>query len=385
MNAIEIFDGVHVKTWCAELDNKVMEQIANIATLPFAYHHIAVMPDAHLGYGMPIGAVLACDGVVIPNAVGVDIGCGMLASQTNLTEFPVENIKEALTKIRKLIPVGFKKHKHDQIMPDRLHKLGGEILYDQFDNAKKSMGTLGGGNHFIEFQKGSDGFIWIMLHSGSRGVGHTVAKWHWGIAKALNALWHTQVPIPHDLAFLPVDSEEGGDYIADMQYCVDYAKANRHHMMLTIHDVLADIFPIFENTADYDVAHNYAALEHHFDRNVWVHRKGATRAYDEEVGIIPGSQGTASYIVKGKGNRDSFMSCSHGAGRKMGRRDAQRNLMLDKEKEMLDTQGIIHSIRCEKDLDEAAGAYKDIEEVMRSQQDLVEVVVELKPLAVMKG
>lgn len=378
---------IPIKMWLEEIEDGALEQAKNLANLPFAFHHIAIMPDSHQGYGMPIGGVLATKDVIIPNAVGVDIGCGMCAVKTSLTDIDTETLKKIMGEIRKAIPVGFNKHQEAQdgsLMP-QYDGFGG-IIHQEYNNALYSLGTLGGGNHFIEIQKGSDGHIWIMIHSGSRNFGLKIAEHYNKLAIKLNELWYSDSGVPKEweLAFLPLESEEGKAYIREMNYAVEFALANRKLMM----DRIKDIF-IKETNCDFDeminIAHNYARLENHFGHNVMVHRKGATLATVDTIGIIPGSQGTKSYIVKGKGNRDSFNSCSHGAGRKMGRNQAQKNLNLEEEIKKLDDQGILHAIRGVKDLDEASGAYKDIDVVMKNQEDLVEILVELTPLGVIKG
>ena len=244
---------------------------------------------------------------------------------------------------------------------------------------------MGGGNHFLEIQQGSDGFVWLMIHSGSRNLGYQVAHHYNKLAIELNRKWHSSVPEKWQLAFLPLDGRKGRDYLREMQYCVDFALANRALMMQRMQEAFAEAVGDVDFGEIINIAHNYAAMEHHFKRNVMIHRKGATRAYADQLGIIPGSQGTASYIVKGKGEPESFMSCSHGAGRRMGRKQAQKELDLAAEKERLDAIGVIHGMRNAKDLDEAPGAYKDISVVMENQQDLVEIEVELRPLAVIKG
>jgi tRNA-splicing ligase RtcB len=294
--------------------------------------------------------------------------------------------KEHKGGIRSSVPVGFSHHskKQDEMwMPEPLE--GFTFLDGLYEKALKQIGTLGGGNHFIEIQKGSDGFIWLMIHSGSRNVGYQVAKHYNELAILLNEKWFSQVPKKWELAFLPLDSDEGQNYIAAMNYCVDFALCNRSLMMHNVGMSVLDVLPDVDFDEMINIAHNYAAMEHHFGTNVMVHRKGATQAREGQKGIIPGSQGTASYIVSGLGNPESFMSCSHGAGRKMGRKQAQRELNFEAEKKRLDDLGVIHSIRNTKDLDEAAGAYKDISVVMENQKDLVEILVELKPLAVIKG
>ena len=382
---------IEVKMWLEEIEDGAVEQIKHLANLPFAFKHIAIMPDSHQGYGMPIGGVLATKDVIIPNAVGVDIGCGMCAIKTSLTEIDTETLKNIMGEIRKAVPVGFNKHEIKQdimLMPDTGYEVEIKmpLVKQEYQNALKSIGTLGGGNHFIEIQKGSDGYIWIMIHSGSRNFGLKIAEHYNKLAIELNRLWYSDsgVPAEWELAFLPLESEEGKSYIREMNYAVEFALANRKLMM----DNIKDIF-IKETQCSFDeminIAHNYARLENHFGHNVMVHRKGATLATVDTIGIIPGSQGTKSYIVKGKGNIMSFNSCSHGAGRKMGRNQAMKNLNLEDEIKNLNDKGVIHAIRGVKDLDEAPGAYKDINVVMKNQEDLVEVLVELTPLGVIKG
>lgn len=376
---------VPIKMWLEEIEDGAVAQLKNLANLPFAFSHIAVMPDSHQGYGMPIGGVLATKDVIIPNAVGVDIGCGMCAIKTSLTEIDTETLKKIMGEIRKAVPVGFSKHQEMQdynLMPGYSGNM--EIVDIEFNNALKSIGTLGGGNHFIEIQKGNDAHIWIMIHSGSRNFGLKIAEHYNKLAIELNEKWHSQVPKEWELAFLPLESEEGKAYIREMNYAVEFALANRKLMMDRIKDIFSEITDC-EFDEMINIAHNYARLENHLGHNVMVHRKGATYADTDTIGIIPGSQGTKSYIVKGKGNIMSFKSCSHGAGRKMGRNQAQKNLNLEEEIAKLDNQGILHAIRGVKDLDEASGAYKDIDVVMKNQDDLVEILVELSPLGVIKG
>lgn len=385
-----------VKIWGNEIEDTAMEQVKNLAELPFVYKHIALMPDNHMGFGCPIGTVLATKNIIVPNLIGVDIGCGMCAVKTSLTEINTDTLKKIMGEIRKVIPVGFNKHKEKQaesLMPLTENAFfSGSIISNEYDNALKSLGTLGGGNHFIEIQKGNDGHIWIMIHSGSRNLGLQVANHYNKIAINLNGKWHSSVPKEHQLAFLPINSDEGLAYIREMNYCVEFALANRELMMSRIMGIFGELGLLSqkESITSYrlemiNIAHNYATMENHFGENVMVHRKGATLATRDTIGIIPGSQGTKSYIVKGLGNPESFESCSHGAGRKMGRKDAERRLNLEDEIKMLNDKGILHSIRGKKDLDEAPSAYKPIETVMANQADLVEILVELQPLAVVKG
>jgi tRNA-splicing ligase RtcB len=386
------FQKLPIKSWCPELEDNTYTQAQNLANLPFAFKHIALMPDCHMGYGMPIGGVLATKGHVVPNAVGVDIGCGMSAVKLPIKEAPDGmTLKYAMNMIRKEIPFGPKKHSKAKPItkmpePHEPRLLQYMVAGTENVNARKSLGTLGGGNHFIEIQMGSDGHVWIMIHSGSRNLGKQVADYYNRLAIAKNKEYHSSVPINHELAFLPLDSVDGKNYISEMNYCVEFARLNRKEMMSRVVGTFYTMLNIKEDHDEViDVAHNYARMENHYGENVMVHRKGATSAKDGEIGIIPGSQGSMSYIVKGKGNADSFDSCSHGAGRKMGRKQAQRELDLDTEIANLDGKGIIHSLRNVGDLDEATGAYKDIEEVMDNQSDLVTPMIQLRPLAVLKG
>ncbi|MCD4792414.1 MAG: RtcB family protein [Bacteroidales bacterium] len=380
---------IPIKLWLEDIEEAALQQARNVASLPFAFKHVAIMPDSHVGYGMPIGGVLAAKGVVVPNAVGVDIGCGMCAAKTSLQDISGKSLKNIMGKIREYVPVGFNHHKEKQntnFMPSDENIIKGGIVERQLESAHKQVGTLGGGNHFIEIQKGSDGHIWIMIHSGSRNLGLKVADHYNKIAKHMNKLWKSEVPASFDLAFLPIETQEAKDYMTEMNYCVEFAFSNRKLMMINVQKAFAEEFG--EEFAELDfinIAHNYARWENHYNTNVIVHRKGATSAKDGEIGIIPGSQGTKSYIVRGRGNPESFESCSHGAGRMMGRKQAQRVLDLKTEIENLNKQGIIHAVRNQKDLDEAPGAYKNIYIVMENQKDLVDILIELKPLAVVKG
>ncbi len=377
-------ENVPIKIWSNDMDENAIKQAKNLANLPFVFKHVSLMPDFHMGYGMPIGGVMATRDVVIPNAVGYDIGCGMLAIRTNLTDISLEDIKKVMQNIRERVPVGFSRHSKNQEqkwIPD----CSFESIDNYYEKAQKQIGTLGGGNHFIEIQKGSDDYLWIMIHSGSRNIGYQVAKYHNKIAVDINEKWFSQVHKEWQLAFLPIDSNEGQLYLKEMKFCVDFALYNRDLMKHNVKESFLDILPDSKFYETINIAHNYAEMEHHFGTNVMVHRKGATKAYSNQLGIIPGSQGSSSYIVSGLGNEQSFMSSSHGAGRKLGRKQAQKTLDFNTEKKHLDDLGIIHSIRNENDLDEATGAYKDIETVMENQRDLVEIKIKLIPLAVIKG
>jgi len=388
---VKIINDRPVKIWTDDVEESAIQQIENLCTLPFLYHHLAIMPDVHAGMGMPIGGVLACVDAVIPNAVGVDIGCGMCAVKTN---WRVDDIsadvlrKQIMRGIRERIPLGMDHHKERQderYMPQGhdIDKL--TVVKAQYISAQRQVGTLGGGNHFIELQRDEQGMLWIMIHSGSRNLGKQVGDHYNKFAVMLNERWHSVVKPELRLAFLPLRTQEFNDYWAEMQYCVEFALCNRRLMMERIQEVIADALPGIEFEPMINIAHNYAAWENHYGKNVIVHRKGATLAREGIVGIIPGSQGTASYIVEGLGNPDSFNSCSHGAGRLMSRTAAVKTLSLEDEVKKLDDQGIVHAIRSQRDLEEAAGAYKDIEQVINNELDLVKILTRLLPIAVIKG
>ena len=380
-----------VKIWTDDVEESAMRQIENLTTLPFLFHHLAIMPDVHAGMGMPIGGVLACKDVVIPNAVGVDIGCGMCAVKTNwkVGDIPMDVLrKEIMRGIRKRIPLGMDHHKEpqdEQYLPQGydLDKL--EVVNRRQHSIRHEVGTLGGGNHFIELQKDEEGTLWIMIHSGSRNLGKQVGDFYNKLASSLNARWYSSVPPELRLPFLPRGCKEFGMYWEEMKYCVDFALCNRKLMMERIEEVLADALKGIEFEPMINIAHNYAAVENHFGVDVIVHRKGATLAREGVVGIIPGSQGTASYIVEGLGNPDSFCSCSHGAGRVMSRKMAIDTLDMRQEVEMLEAKGIVHAIRSQDDMQEASGAYKDIDTVIANEADLVRVKTKLLPVAVIKG
>lgn len=376
-----------IKLWLDDLEEGALAQAKNLANLPFAFKHIPLMPDSHQGYGMPIGSILATEGVVVPNAVGVDIGCGMCALRTELTELSTNDLKKALGVARTKIPLGMNWHDElqDETWMPELPRDELKIVSRGYTKARKQVGTLGGGNHFVEIQKGSDGFIWIMIHSGSRNLGYGVAKEYNHLAIKMNERFHSVVTKKMELAFLPIETKEAHDYLAEMNYCVAFALANRKLMMHNMVAALTEVIGAFETDEIINKSHNFAAWENHYGKNVLVHRKGATRARVNELGMIPGSQGTSSYIVKGLGNPESFASCSHGAGRRMGRKQAQRELDLDAEIALLEEKGVVHGIRHTKDLDEAPSAYKDIDVVMENQKDLAEILVELTPLGVLKG
>ncbi|MBU1169880.1 MAG: RtcB family protein [Proteobacteria bacterium] len=390
---------VPLKSWCTVIENEAMSQAEDLARHPSVYKHVALMPDCHPGYGMPIGGVIACTEDIIPNAVGVDIGCGMGAVRTSIASSDTARplLRDVITQVRELIPCGEgKSHRGNQSwenMDEHIDNFKDRKWFSShvMDLAGKNLGTLGGGNHFIEVQAGDDDRVWLMIHSGSRHLGNIIAKYYHKLALSLNTRWNAAIPAK-DLAFLPVSSAEGKEYIHDMNFALAYARENRRQIMDRFMAAFAHVFPGADFEKPINIHHNYAALENHFGRNVWVHRKGATSARKNETGIIPGSMGTPSYIVEGLGNPESFMSCSHGAGRVMGRKQASRTLSpLECDKAMGDVvYNRWNKIRRGKgqgefDLGEAPQAYKNIEDVIKSELDLIRPVVKLRPLAVVKG
>ena len=381
MKKVITTERIPIKLWLDEIDVAALGQAKNLANLPFAYKWIAVMPDCHTGFGMPIGGVLAAQDVIVPNAVGVDIGCGMLAKRTDLVEITSAALRDILAGIKLEIPVGFKHNLTNQPWDgfDRAPDIA--IIQQELSSARRQLGTLGGGNHFIEIQQGSDGFIWLMIHSGSRNFGlQTATFFH---KKALASCDKLKNKLPdRDLSYLSMDTRDGREYFEAMRFCCDFARANRALMMEKACGIFTRVTGGIKQE-EINIHHNYAALETHYGRQVLVHRKGATKASSNMMGIIPGSMGSKSYIVRGLGNPESFESCSHGAGRRMGRKEAIRSLTLEVEQKKL--SGIIHGLHSRGGLDEAPGAYKDIDEVMQNQRDLVEIAVTLKPLASIKG
>lgn len=390
---------VPVKSWCKEIEEVAMAQASDLARHPAVFHHVSLMPDCHPGFGMPIGGVIACDNAVIPNAVGVDIGCGMGAAKTNIpvSEATREQLRAIVTRVKESIPCGEgKAHPKAQTWEgfdediDAYSRRGWFSAHVR-DLANRNLGTLGGGNHFIEIQAGDDDYVWLMIHSGSRHLGNVIARFYHNLALELNTLWHSEIPAK-DLAFLPAKSPEGEGYIHDMNFALLYAKENRRRIMERFMAAFSSVFTAADFEEPINIHHNYASLENHFGKNVWVHRKGATSARAKEVGIIPGSMGTPSYIVEGLGNMDSFTSCSHGAGRVMGRKEASRTLTPEEcDKAM---EGIVYDrwnkIRRGKqkgsyDFGEAPQAYKDIDAVIESELDLIKPLVKLRPLGVVKG
>ena len=386
-----------VRVWLEkkeDIEESCLLQASHLAELPFLHKWVCLMPDTHTGKGMPIGGVIAAKNVLIPNAVGVDIGCGMAWTGTNVK---AEELRGILTgngnllqgivgDILRNIPTGFAHHKIQ--MPsytlDRAfeefdkYEEDGELL-GQLDAGYFQIGTLGGGNHFIELQEDEEGYLSVMIHSGSRHFGKAVCDYFHQKARELNARWYSQVPDEYRLAFLPLDSREGRQYLNWMQLSMDFAMENRAKMMLAVKAILekwigkyTDLHLAF--TEEINCHHNYAALENHYGENVWVHRKGATRAREGELAVIPGAMGSFSYIVRGKGNPESFCSSSHGAGRRYSRKGAMSAFSCEEVIKDLREKQVILGKRNKSDVaEESRFAYKDIDEVMKNQSDLVEL------------
>ena len=388
---------IPIKSWCADVEPEAMQQARNLANHPVLRSHVALMPDCHCGYGMPIGGVVGAKNAVLPSAVGVDIGCGMVAVETDIPAERMTEIKfrrQIQDSLKSKIPVGDgRSHKVEQAWEGFETYLDSEGAVPEFVTKldRQNLGTLGGGNHFIELQKSDNGFVWLMIHSGSRNLGKRIHDvYH---EKALELCERFYAPIADkQLAFLPLEEQAGQGYLRDMQFALDYARENRRRMMNTFKETISEFVPEVNFIREVNIHHNYAALEEHFGEELYIHRKGATSAKLNEIGIIPGSMGTASYIVRGLGNPQSFQSCSHGAGRRMSRNEASKTLTVQE----CDTA--MAGIVCERwsklqhgkhkgtvDLSEAPQAYKDIEDVISSELDLIEPLVRLTPLAVLKG
>lgn len=402
MQKHDTVNGVPIMSWCPEAEDGAIRQITDAAKHPKVFNHVALMPDAHQGYGVPIGAVVALKDAISPNMVGVDIGCGMMAVKTSLKYIEKHELGLIKNHISKNVPVGFSK-RSTIAETDFNYEANFEVLSSfskvfsksYMKEIKHSMGTLGGGNHFIEIQKGDDGHIWIMIHSGSRNLGKKVNDHFHDVAmKMCDAFCSERNDIAPDLAFLPFINGYAAEYQNAMNIALDFAKENRKVMMRDILKAFDRVIPMCSSLFELDVHHNYASLENHFGKNVWVHRKGATSAREGQLGIIPGSMGTCSYIVEGLGNPLSFNSCSHGAGRVHSR--TQATLQLDVEAENKKMDGIVFDgfqeikrgnkkVRGKLDLGECAGAYKNIDEVMQNQNDLVKIHTKLEPLMVVKG
>ena len=368
-----------------EVEPEALTQLKHIAALPWVFHHVAVMPDVHLGKGATVGSVIAMKDAIAPAAVGVDIGCGMAALKTNLTASDLpESLRDLRLGIEEAIPVGLSQHR-DPVDAFERHPLWEEFesldkrVQNLFGKARRQAGTLGGGNHFIEVCLDQAQGVWIMLHSGSRNIGNELAKIHIDIARKLA---HNQGLPDRDLAVFLKGTQEMAAYRRDLFWAQRYAFLNREAMLALLRDVMEAHFPKVTFEAPILCHHNYVSEEVHFGEEVLVTRKGAIRAGRGEWGIIPGSMGARSFIVQGKGNPESFESASHGAGRRMSRTAAKKHFTVQDLARQTD------GVECRKDvgvLDEIPGCYKDIDEVMRNQADLVEIRFELKQVLCVKG
>lgn len=390
-----------IKIWTDLVEATAATQLYNLSELPFIHKHIAVMPDVHAGYGSTVGSVIPTKGAIIPAAVGVDIGCGMMAQRTTLkaSDLP-DNLKELRNEIERRVPHGFETIEGRSVKGNWLVTPNGissawrpfSESYDRItakypEVATKShpvrqMGTLGGGNHFIEVCLDEEEYVWVMLHSGSRGVGNRIGTYFTDLAR--NDMKKHWINLPdRDLAYFVEGTEHFDDYWAAMQWAQEYAMTNRECMMDAVLNTMHLTLPPFQlKEKAVNCHHNYATLENHFGSNVYVTRKGAVRAREGDLGIIPGSMGKRSYIVAGLGNPESFHSCSHGAGRVMSRSKARANFTVKDLEEQ--TAGV----ECRRDegvLDEIPGAYKDIDEVMANQKDLVTPLFILKQVLCVKG
>ena len=373
-----------VKLWTPlrEVESQALDQLRNIANLPFIFRHVAAMPDVHLGKGATVGSVIAMKAAVVPAAVGVDIGCGMAAVKTNLTshDFGDGALAKLRRSIERSVPVGFNSHKAptEAAMKWAAAHRGAGLS----DKNVCQLGTLGGGNHFIEICLDGDDAVWIMLHSGSRNLGNTLAEVHIRNAKKLMKAMDIHLDDP-DLAWFEEGSDDFSRYVKDVELAQEYAMENRRLMMSAVIRDMKTQFPHFDLAGDIiNCHHNYLSRETHFGEKVIVTRKGAIRARKGDLGIIPGSMGTRSYIVRGRGSSESFDSCSHGAGRRMSRTKAKATFTIS------DLKAQTEGVECRKDrgvLDEIPAAYKDIDVVMANQSDLVEVVAQLKQVLCVKG
>jgi tRNA-splicing ligase RtcB (3'-phosphate/5'-hydroxy nucleic acid ligase) len=377
---------VPIKLWArvTEVESAALTQLKNIAALPWCFSHVAVMPDVHLGKGATVGSVVAMKGAIAPAAVGVDIGCGMAAQLTSLTSHDLpDDLGELRAAVEEEIPVGFSMHadaglSYDAALFDEFGALT-EAVQSLEGRARKQLGSLGGGNHFIELCLDTEDRVWLMLHSGSRNIGKELAEIH--IRKAKKLL-HNQLLPDRELSVFLAGTKEMTEYRRDLFWAQRYAALNRQVMLELYRAVLSRFIPKTTYEEAIHCHHNYVAEEVHFGEEVLVTRKGAIRAGAGELGIIPGSMGTRSYIVRGRGNTESFESASHGAGRKMSRSAAKKKFTVRDLREQ--TAGV----ECRKDhgvLDEIPGAYKRIDKVMEQQRDLVAIVAELKQVMCIKG
>lgn len=387
---------VPVRIYTEDIEAAALQQLKNIAQLPIIHSHVAAMPDVHMGIGATVGSVIPTLGAVIPAAVGVDIGCGMNAVRTSLRadQLP-DNLKPLRDAIESRVPVGFARHKWRNARElaakdlaagaDRLFTKHPEMLKkirDPRDTWVTQLGTLGGGNHFIEICLDESDRVWVMLHSGSRGIGNAIGQHFIRLAKQ-DMEGHIQNLPDKDLAYFSEGNPHFDDYIEAVHWAQEYARVNRQEMMKLIVGVLQEQLPPFTLTSEaINCHHNYVVREQHFGRDVFVTRKGAISAQRDQLGIIPGSMGARSYIVRGRGNPDSFCSCAHGAGRRMSRTAARKRFTT------ADLEAQTQGVQCRKDkgvIDEIPAAYKDIDQVMENQRDLVDVVHTLRQVVCVKG
>ena len=382
---------VPIKSWAPDLEARAFEQAVNLSNLPFAIDHVALMPDAHAGYGMPIGGVLFADRAVVPYAIGVDIGCGVALVETDLTveTLGAEGLERVLETIDAGVPTGFETL-DGAVDRDEAEAAIGIELPDSvraawFEKSLTQLGTLGGGNHFLEIQRDGNGRVFVMLHSGSRSLGKAICDESHKRALALNKAWHSD--LPHDeLAYLPVGSDEFGAYWKAMAFALRFAEVNRTRMLDVVEAAFERHTAIGRFDRVVDVHHNYAAWETHGGMTGIVHRKGAVRARDGETVLIPGSMGTASYVGEGLGNAESFHTCQHGAGRAMSRTAARKAKTSTAVYAEMEALGVVLRSSEPKDVaEEAAFAYKDIESVMAASASLVRATKRLTPLGVVKG
>jgi tRNA-splicing ligase RtcB (3'-phosphate/5'-hydroxy nucleic acid ligase) len=402
MSGFELIEGgaSPIKAWIkgVPLEHAAANQLRNVAGLPFIHSHLAVMPDVHFGRGATVGSVIPTKGAIIPAAVGVDIGCGMMAVQTSLTASHLpDSLAPVRSEIERKVPVGngpggdFKDSPNSSGTALRNSGLAErlEVVLDKHpmirgDKLQRQLGTLGGGNHFIEICLDEADRVWVMLHSGSRGTGNMIGQYFIGRAREELARRVLGYHVPdQDLAFFMEGEPLFDDYVEAVLWAQDYARANRELMMQRVLGALREQFPPFKlGKSAVNCHHNYVERETHFGETVWLTRKGAVRAREGDLGIIPGSMGAKSFIVRGKGNLDSFCSCSHGAGRSMSRTEAKRRFTLE------DHIQATAAVECRKDvgvIDETPMAYKDIDAVMAAQSDLVDVVHTLRQVVCVKG
>ena len=394
-----------IKSWTEGLpeDEGAIRQLENIASMPFVYKHIAVMPDYHLGMGSTIGSVIPTIGAVIPAAVGVDINCGMMAIKTTMgaDDIPCEVRPKVRALIEKYVPTGRTNDGGEgdrgawNSVPSHIKGLWDASLAKGFGdliekypklkpyNSVNHLGSLGTGNHFIEVCLDGEGCVWIMLHSGSRGPGNKIGMFFTKLAQEKCKQWFIDLPDP-DLAYFPQGTDEYNDYMKAVSWATNFATMNRQIMLDIILDTIRSCkeLPDFKTEDPINCNHNYLAVERHFGKDIIVTRKGAIRAKQGDLGIIPGSMGNKSYIVEGLGNRDSFCSASHGAGRKMSRTQACKEFTI--EDHILATKGV-ECLKDESVLDETPAAYKDIDMVMEAQKELVKPIVTLKQIICVKG